>query len=387
MTTDIQKNGLAKVKPDWSFWGLIDLNGDYVLEPMCHSIWDWKEGIARLEKVPTKMGIHEELYNGQYGFITADGTMISDFSFGYARDFSSGLAAVNKDQKWGFINKQGKPVIDCLFDNVRSFQQEGCIALLHNKWGLLDRNGKWKLDNTFDDLSEFAYGLSVATVKSGSMPDETHRFIIDKHGTKLVDLPKEWGWFKPVSEKLILIGTSSGYPGERFYGFMDLHGRIKSKPQFYTNSDSSFYTGKFVNGKLYVETKEGKKGFVNEEGEFERSDSLQPEHLRQEINLQSRPFDEVLDFSEGLAVARKGDYWGVIDETNRVAVDFIYKRRIFRTTDDTGLFFSGYFPKFSCGLIGVCEERDTIYSGYIDKDGKTRIDLTFRVAEPFYSDK
>lgn len=388
MTTDKQHIGIAKVKPNWDFWGLIDHNGNYVLEPICHTISDWKDGIARLEKVSTKIdvgGNWTNHYNGEYGFINANGKMITDFSFGYANDFSSGLAAVNKNKKWGFIDKNGQLVIPFQFDNVHSFQQEGCIVCLNKKWGLIDRNGKWKLENTFESLSDFAFGLGVATTKNGLIFKEEHNFIIDTNGNKIVDLPKEWAWFKPVSEKLILIGTTSGYPGERIYGFMDLQGRIKSKPQFYTTSDSLFDTGQFTKGKLFVETKDGRKGYVNEEGEFEISNTLISENIKNEI--QHRPFDEVLEFFEGLAVARKGELWGVIDENNKLVVDFKYKRRIWRTEGDKGLFFTDHFPKYSCGLIGICEERDTIYSGYIDREGKTAIELKFRIAEPFYSDQ
>lgn len=385
MAVNKQPIGLAKVKPNWDFWGLIDLNGNYVLDPICRNIYGWRDDIARLEKVPTKIdtgGTWTNHHNGQYGFINSNGTMITDFSFGDATDFSSGLAAVNQNKKWGFINTNGQLAIPFHYDHVHSFQQESCIVSLNNKWGLIDRNGKWKLENSFESLSDFAFGLSVASTKSGSLFKEQHHFIIDTNGNKIVDLPKEWAWFKPVSEKLILIGTTSGYPGERIYGFMDLQGRIKSKPQFYTTSDSSFDTGQFINGKLFVETKEGKKGYINEEGEFEISNTSIPENIKTEP--QHRPFDEVLEFSEGLAVARKGELWGVIDSNNKVNIDFKYRRRFCRAVGDEGFFFTEHFPKFSCGLIGVCEERDSIYSGYINKEGQTAIELKFRIAEPFY---
>ena len=386
--TDQQKKGIAKVKPNWDYWGLIDLNGNYVLEPICHSISNWYDGIARLEKVPTKIdvgGNWTNHLNGEYGFIKANGEMITDFSFGYANDFSNGLAAVNKNKKWGFIDQNGKLVIPFNFDNVLYFKEEDCIASLNNKYGLIDRNGKWKLENTFESLSDFTFGLSVATTKNGLLSKKKNNFIIDRNGNKIVDLPKEWTWFKPVSEKLILIGTTSGYPGERTYGFMDLQGRIKSKPQFYATSDNFFYTGQFTNGKLLVETKDGKKGYVNEEGEFEISNTSISKNEKKEI--QDRPFDEVLEFSEGLALARKGEFWGVIDNNNNLVVDFIYKRRLWRSGGDNGFYFTDHFPKYSCGMIGICEERDTIYSGYIDKEGKTAIELKFRIAEPFYSDQ
>ena len=201
MTND-QHIAIAKVKPNWDFWGMIDSKGDYILEPICHDISDWKDGIARLEKVPSKnvSGKWTNNYDGQYGFINSNGKLITDFSFGYANDFSNGLAAVNKDQKWGFIDKSGQLVIPFQFDNIHNFQNEGCIALLDGKWGLIDRNGKWKLENTFQNLSDFSFGLAIATTKSDVAFNNGHKFIIDASGNKIVDLPKEWEWFKPVSE-------------------------------------------------------------------------------------------------------------------------------------------------------------------------------------------
>jgi hypothetical protein len=387
MTTARQNLPLAKVKPNWDFWGLIDLRGNYVLEPIWKEIYAWKDGMARLEKVSSRMDhtSRTDLCNGQYGFVNTSGKMITDLSFGNAADFSNGLAAVAQNGEWGFIDKDGQLVVPYRFEHVRDFGNEGCIVSLDNKWGLIGRDGQWKLENNFERLSDFAFGMAVAVVKNKTTGKGEHPFIIDSSGNKIVDLPKEWGWFKPVSEKLILIGTSSGYPGERFYGFMDLQGRIKSQPQFYTTSDTSFDTGQFREGKLWVETKDGRSGYVNEEGEFEQVNASSPVIRLKEDKQATHAFDEVLNFSEGLAVARQGDHWGVIDANSRVVIDFRFRRRIVRSTADKGLFFSDYFPQFSCGLIGICEERDTIYSGYMDKEGKTAIGLQFRIAQPFYS--
>lgn len=412
--TSEQHIAIAKVKPNWDFWGMIDSNGNYVLEPICHTISDWKDGISRLEKVSSNIDVGGKWtnhYDGQYGFINSKGKLITDFSFGYANDFSNELAAVNKNKRWGFIDTTGQLVIPFQFDNIHHFQSEGCIALLGGKWGLIDRNGKWKLENKFQSLSDFAFGLAVATTKSGLVFKDEHKFIIDVNGNKIVDLPKEWEWFKPISDKLILVGTSSGYPGDRTFGFMNLQGQIITQPQFYTDSDSLFDTGDFKEGMLIVRNKEGLYGFVNDNGglaiplQFQSATSFHEGVAKVSLNDKvfyvdktgkkinhnepdeiKRPFDEVLSFSEGLAVARQGKLWGVIDDNNKIIIDFKFQKRIWRTDGDKGLFFTEQFPKFSCGLIGVCEERDTIYSGYIDKEGKTAIELKFRIAEPFCSD-
>jgi|GEM_PF-3237592 len=403
---------VAKVKPNWDYWGLINTNGDYVVDPIYPTIYDWKDGIAVLEKVPSKIDVGGKWtnhYNGQYGFVRSTGEFITDFSFGYANSFSGGFAAVNKNKKWGFIDTSGSLTIPFKFDNIRQFQQEGCVVLANNGWGLIDRKGNWVLHNVFANLLSFSFGLAVAEIKSGFLFKQSHKFIINSNGDKIVDLPKEWQWFQPVSEKLILVGTSSGYPGSRTFGFMDLTGKIITQPQFYTDSDNLFTVGKFCDGMLAVSNKQGLHGFVNTDGELaiplqfhsvnyftngiakvsindetffiDKSGTKikyeEPEELK-------RPFDEVLTFAENRAVARKGNLWGVINENNEVIVPFRFKRRIFRTEGDSGQFFTEYYPQYSCGLIGVNEERNgNINAGYMDRNGAIAIDLKYKVAEPF----
>ena len=398
------------VKPTWKYWGLIDINGNYVLDPICHYIDHWSEGVLLLTKESsTSSKKWESYHNGQYGFINAAGKMITDFSFGNARDFSSGLAAVNKNKKWGFIDRSGKLVIPFEFKEIIEFGEDGCVVQKGGKWGLIDRSGAWKLPNTFKNLSRFAFGLAIAKKTSGLIFKNEYSFVVDTKGNKIVDLPKDWAWFKPVSEKLILVGTTSGYPGDRTFGFMDLTGKIITPPQFYTSSDYGFETGEFSEGMLIVRNKNGLFGFVNEAGELEiplQFQSAEPfKNGIAKVSLDSktfyidkagitvkynepeetkRPFDEVLGYSEGLAVARKGELWGVIDENNNVVVDFKYGKRWLRTEGDKGLYFTEKYPKYSCGLIGVNNETATgVHAGYLDKEGKIAIDLKYRVANPF----
>jgi len=46
ITTQQQHIAIAKVKPNWDFWGLIDINGNYVIEPLFNAIYGWNDGIA-----------------------------------------------------------------------------------------------------------------------------------------------------------------------------------------------------------------------------------------------------------------------------------------------------------------------------------------------------
>ncbi len=409
--TNCENIAMAVVKPNWDYMGLINLKGEYVIEPDNKNIWDWKEGFAVVEKVISKIDVSDNFknhFNGQYGFVNAQGKLITDFSYGYANSFSRGIAAVNKASKWGFIDKTGDLIIPCQFEEVKQFGEEGCPVKLGGKWGFLSREGKWILPNQFAHLSNFEYGMAVASYKKKYI-ENGGKILIDINGNKIIDLPDEWGWFKPVSDKLILIGTNSGFPGGRTYGFMSLDGNIVTPPQFYTNSDYLFSTGVLSEGMLTVMNDKNQYGYVNEAGEltipiqFQYASPFKDGMAKvkkdgnfyfidKKGNMTSyvepqtiqRPFDEVLEFSEGLAVARKGDLWGVIDEQNSVVIDFKYQRRNGRRVEDRGLFFSEYFPKFSCGVLGIQEEfGNNINSGYLDKNGELAIELKFRMACPF----
>ena len=50
----------------------------------------------------------------KYGYIDKSGKVVIEPQFDYVRDFSEGLAVVEKDGKWGVIDKNGKVVIEPL---------------------------------------------------------------------------------------------------------------------------------------------------------------------------------------------------------------------------------------------------------------------------------
>ena len=74
-------------------------------------------------------------------------------------------------------------------------------------------------------------------------------------------------------------------------------------------------------------------------------------------------------FSEGLALARRGDSWGFIDRAGRTVIPFEY----------------AYASSFSEGLAAVTVSRDRKVPGwgYINREGKVVIPTIFDYATPF----
>ena len=80
--------------------------------------------------------------NGKWGFADESGKVMIPYKWGYADDFSEGLALVEDDNgKRGYIDKTGKVEIPCKWKRAWDF--------FHGLARVMDDNGKWwKIDKT-----------------------------------------------------------------------------------------------------------------------------------------------------------------------------------------------------------------------------------------------
>jgi hypothetical protein len=91
------------------------------------------------------------------GFIDAKGRVV--YRFDGVRDFSEGLAAVEKVGKWGFINRTGAFVIEPVFESARSFSAGLAAVQSSGKWGYIDRTGKWVIPPRYSSADDFRMAL------------------------------------------------------------------------------------------------------------------------------------------------------------------------------------------------------------------------------------
>lgn len=83
-------------------------------------------------------------------------------------------------------------------------------------------------------------------------------------------------------------------------------------------------------------------------------------------------FNQLGDFSNGLAPVKKGELWGFIDVNGKLVIDPIY--------------MAGFeVPFFSNGLCGIYNPKDDA-RGYIDTEGKIVIPFTIYSTRPFFDD-
>src|SRR5260221_5133279 len=110
------------------------------------------------------------------------GETIIPFVYDGVGDFSSGLARVQKENKWGFIDATGKTIIKFQYKNANDFA-EGLAPVMteNNLWGYIDATGKFILSPEYLQALQFRNGEAI--VKSGD------KFIfINRNGEKLREM-------------------------------------------------------------------------------------------------------------------------------------------------------------------------------------------------------
>ena len=114
---------------------IIDKSGN-ILAPAEHVIGTFSDGLAAIVK------------DNLYGYINKEGKVVIDPRFTWAKDFCTGLAAVQTKMdaggKWGFINTAGDIVIDAVYDEVEDFTKDYTRAYRYDslKYFILDKTGK-----------------------------------------------------------------------------------------------------------------------------------------------------------------------------------------------------------------------------------------------------
>lgn len=287
-----------------------------------------------------------------YGFIKHDGTVVADFIYYRAREFSEGLAAIrDNDGLWGFIDTTGKRVITMPrgVSEVGDFKEGLCWFRDRSEdlVGYMDRQGNVVLEPQWGFAQNFNEGLAaVGEAKTfGNMRnitgltgyidhsgklvisvDQTHnnfgsesfncrRAVIAKFGTVTIIDPSgkaivkspEYTAAGTFSEGLCAVCVATNWPcGQNDkqqeciskWGFIDTVGTMIIKPQFE-------YKAAFAEGVCAVKTSEEKYIFIDHTGN----------------NIMGRLFAEAEPFNEGIAYVEELDGTkGYIDHTGKMVV-------------------------------------------------------------------
>lgn len=181
----------------------------------------------------------------KYGFEKFDKNVIISAAFDYVFPFSSGVAAVKKNEKWGYINSSGKFLTDFSFDDAGSFSGFLAIVKKGGEIFLIDLSFKkiMKLNSKYN-IRELSSELAVL---EGFLPNKPS-FLISKSGSLLVD--EKRNYYKIYGESDGLIRVMKNQKGLSSFGFINIKGE-EVIPSIYEVAND------FVNGLATVKTKKG----------------------------------------------------------------------------------------------------------------------------------
>ena len=312
------ENGRAVVGFEVNYrrkFGLINKKGEFILEPLYDDV---RIGTSKISIIKTdnKYGLIDEK-----GDIIVH--PIYDYIDDFIEVNQKNMARVKVDGKYGLINERGDVIIEPVYEDIQISKKEDNTAIvkINGKYGVVDFEGNVIIPCIYDEIDIFypeeteqklykaksdgKYGL-ISSEKQIVIPfsykyismssnviidgeKETGRsdfFTLD--GKKLFD--KEIKKVKYIGENLILcddilinkegkvlfkevyIDSFSSFYGltedslinisiNHEYGYINIYGEIKIKPQFY-------YAKPFHNGYAVVDNKKDKTGVIDQTGNF-----------------------------------------------------------------------------------------------------------------------
>ncbi|WP_128543801.1 WG repeat-containing protein [Larkinella soli] len=276
-------------------WGYINSRKEWIIKPVFFAAGDFFEGRAVVQKLTV-----EPEYARTYALIDTTGRVVAD---GYDRmlDFSDGLAAVARNEKWGFIDREGKEVIPLQYEDAASFSEGLACVKLGGKNGFIDKAGKMVIAPQFSrscTASVFSEGLASVYTTYDDGPsgyiDHSGRFVI----------PPDFSFVQPFHEGLAMVRPLDS----PYIGFIDAKGRWVIKPDRYEDGHT-MYEGIASVARLSADRRQWHWSLIDRSGK----------------TIAELPYRFVGIFREGLAGVQGEDRgWGFIDRTGREVVKPTY---------------------------------------------------------------
>lgn len=275
-------------------YGYINMNGAFQITPqfdIAHSFHDNMACVAvggEYRKISPK-GFNYEYVNGAYGYIDKNGKYRINPQYYYARDFYSGLAAIQENEKgkWAFINKNGNILIPQQFDEAYNFSEGLACVKIADKFGYIDTAGKLAIKPQFDEVDwgvfgsddfsntgSFSEGLACVAIGKDSL---IKYGFIDKNGKYIIE-PK-FRAAHSFHDGLACVAEKSGSK----WGFIDKTGNFVIKPQF--EVDANFYEGiacvSIGGSDIFQRT----WGYINKAGKYVINPKFHPVYPRADHNF------------------------------------------------------------------------------------------------------
>ena len=270
-----------------SFWGFIDQNGDYIIEPIFKNAKPFSYGLALV------------MVDDGWGFIDKTGEFIIGPGLSAARSFSDGLAAVRYASGWGYIDINGIEVIPPVYTLAESFSGGYAVVSSDNlKKGYIDKSGKYVIEEKYDLALSFTEGTAFV-YPFHNAPDPSKRSAyIHPDGTLALQPPLDGYIYGSFSEGFAAVYKQS----TSLYGYMDIVGNIVIEPRF-------LIALPFSEGKAAVKEL-GAFGYIDKSGNY----------------VIKSDFDNAQPFTHGMAaVAYYTKECGFIDSDGNLIIDYDFQ--------------------------------------------------------------
>ena len=153
-------------------YGFADKSGKIIIEPQFGFARNFLESLAVVSKAePNTLQLLARDTPSlttppiNAGYIDKTGNIVIDFQFDRAKDFSEGMAAIKKDNKWGYIDKTGNIIIEPQFSIARPFSQGLAGVGINGKQGYIDKSGNFVIEPKFDVAMSFSEGLALVSLR------------------------------------------------------------------------------------------------------------------------------------------------------------------------------------------------------------------------------
>lgn len=283
----------------------------------------------------------------------------------FDKEFSEGLAAVEKDAKAGFVDKYWRLVIPPVYDFVFPFNGGQALAKRDGKWFFINRSGKRVAALPCDEVMDANKDYSIIGVQTNGKYS-----LISKTGKLIKTFPYESAskefqaglWAMKSGGKWGFVSIADGTPVTPFrydgfqyfscglcpvsegdkWGFINTKGTLviplqydkvylfdpKKRCNLVEKNGERYYidtTGRRIPNPYVAENK-GSSDWTDADLE-QLAETVQGVYLPGKTYPRSK-WDKVESFSDGLAQVCVNDTWGYIDSSDRlvIAPDYRYSR-------------------------------------------------------------
>ncbi|WP_193778063.1 WG repeat-containing protein [Psychrobacter sp. FDAARGOS_221] len=203
--------------------GYIDENGKVII-PFEYDAIMTGEGGEALTFNDFSEGLVAVVKNDKYGFIDSKGEVVVPLQYEWASNFSDGLAVVRDNELYGAIDKTGKVVIPIEYASLGDFNDGFAAAArpaqdMNYQYGLIDKDNKEVIPFMYEQMGRFSEGL-VAVQKEGKWG------YVDPSNKPVIAIDLDYEEVNDFSSGLAAVFSYKENSDNMKYGYIDKTGEL-----------------------------------------------------------------------------------------------------------------------------------------------------------------